>query len=88
MSEVPPYIGTAEVGKACRMTTRRARRMLARVGVLERHGTLWVVSDSRLREVLPDVYQRVFEWYVFGQNESQARPAETSGDQFSAPQRG
>jgi len=45
---------------ACEMTTRDARRMLSRAGILERLGGHWSVAESRLRERLPDVYERVY----------------------------
>jgi hypothetical protein len=69
MSEMPPHLTPAVVGKACRMRTEKARRMLRRAGILERLGGAWVVGDSRLRERLPDVYERVFAYIVLEQAE-------------------
>jgi hypothetical protein len=58
-ADLPPYLTTAEVAKACEMKTRRVRGMLMRAGILERLGRLWVVGDSRLRARLPEIYGRV-----------------------------
>lgn len=61
---VPPYLSTGEVAEACEMPTRDARRMLERAGILERLGGHWSVAESRLRERLPDVYDRVFSMFA------------------------
>lgn len=66
MSDVPPYITPGQVGKACRMTRLKARRMLVRAGIAEKLGGAWVVGATRLRERLPEVYERVFEAFAFG----------------------
>lgn len=66
MNTIPPYLTTADVAKACGMQTHKARRMLKRAGIAERLGDAWVVSESRLRERLPDVYDRVFALFAMG----------------------
>lgn len=71
MSEVPPLLTPAQVGKACRMSRRKAKSWLRRAGILELHGKHWVVSEARLRERLPDVYDRVFTVFVL---ETQSDP--------------
>jgi hypothetical protein len=78
MSEVPPYITPSQVGKASDMSTKRARRFLQRSGILEKIGGHWLVSESRLRERLPDMYDRVFHWFVLA---DQKRPETPKGDQ-------
>lgn len=81
MSEIPAYIEPAIVAKACKvksngrkMTTRDARRMLDRAGILEHLGGNRVVADSRLRERLPDVYERVFSYFALRTTEDQGEP--------------
>jgi hypothetical protein len=86
VSEIPPYIDAAVVAKACvrkadgtKMTTRDARRMLHGAGILERpggarRGKPTVVADSRLRERLPDVYDRVFAYFAQKTSEDQGEP--------------
>lgn len=59
---MPPYIGTALVAKACGYTTKGARGFLRRAGVLDRIGSRWLVSEAKLRDRLPDVYERVFSY--------------------------
>lgn len=60
MSEVPPYLTPSQVGRACRMSRRKAKSLLRGAGILERIGDRWYVGESRLRERLPDVYDRVY----------------------------
>ena len=67
MSDVPPLLSPAQVGRACRMSRRAAKTMLRGAGVLDRHGNgRWYAGATRLRERLPDVYDRVFEYFEFG----------------------
>jgi len=61
VNRLPPYIRAGIVGEACGMTTRQAKAMLQRAGIGELMGGCWVVGESRLRERLPEVYDRVFE---------------------------
>ena len=60
---IPPYISPGQVGKACSINRWKAKRLLSRAGILERIGGQWAVGDSRLRERLPEVYDRVFLWF-------------------------
>ncbi len=60
MSEVPPLLTPSQVGKACRMSRRKAKGLLRAAGILEQIGERWYVGESRLRERLPDVYDRVY----------------------------
>lgn len=64
MSGVPPLISPAEVARACRMSRRKAKNLLRAVGILEQVGERWYVGEARLRERLPDVYDRVFEAFA------------------------
>lgn len=64
MSAIPPYIRVSVVAKACGRPLRPVRRQLDRAGILERDGHLFVVGDSRLRERLPELYDRVFSYYA------------------------
>jgi hypothetical protein len=60
LSEVPPLLTPAQVGKANRMSRRKAKGLLRAAGILEKIGERWYVGESRLRERLPDVYDRVY----------------------------
>lgn len=64
--QLPPLLTPAEVGKACRMSRRKAKNLLRRVGILQQIGERWFVAESRLRERLPDVYDRVYEAHMLG----------------------
>lgn len=46
------------------MTRRKAKSWLRRAGILELHGGRWVVSETRLRDRLPDVYDRVYAAFI------------------------
>jgi hypothetical protein len=62
---VPPLPTPAQVGKACNMSRRSAKALLRGAGILEQHANgRWYVGEARLRERLPDVYDRVFEYFV------------------------
>lgn len=76
MSDIPAYLTPALVAKANRMRTEAMRDKLSRAGILERDGEhRWHVASSRLRERLPDVYERVFSHIVLRDVEtSQAKP--------------
>jgi hypothetical protein len=60
---IPPYITPGEVGEACGTDQRTAKRLLQRAGILEKIGGHWSVGDSRLRERLPEVYERVYTYF-------------------------
>jgi hypothetical protein len=66
VSELPPLISPALVGKACRMSRRKAKGLLRAAGILEQLGERWYVGETRLLERLPDVYDRVLAYIVFG----------------------
>jgi len=63
-STVPPYISPAQVGKACGVTKKVARALLLGAGILVRIGGRWYAGESQLRERLPEVYDRVYAWFV------------------------
>lgn len=67
--QMPPYLTPAQVGKACGMSRRSAKNMLRGAGILERIGERWYVGESRL----PDVYDRVYESLVLGDDKEQRR---------------
>lgn len=48
------------------MSRRAAKTMLRGAGILELVGGRWKVGESRLRDRLPDVYDRVFEHFTMG----------------------
>jgi len=59
---IPAYPLAATVAKANEQERRSMIRRLAGVGILERHGGRWCVSQSRLRERLPDYFDRLYEF--------------------------
>jgi hypothetical protein len=67
---VPCGYGAGGAGGFPRSSTARAaakgtaKSMLRGAGVLELIGERWFVAESRLRERLPDVYDRVYEAFV------------------------
>jgi hypothetical protein len=63
---LPPLLTPAQVGRACRMSRRKAKNLLRAVGILELIGERWFVAESRLRDRLPDVYDRVYEAHLLG----------------------
>jgi hypothetical protein len=65
-ASIPPYLSPAQVGRACGISRRKAKTLLGGAGILERIGERWYVRESRLRERLPDVYDRVFADMVLG----------------------
>jgi hypothetical protein len=69
---MPPYIRISLVAKACEVPLQTARRMLVRAGITERLGHLLVVGDGRLRERLPEVYERVFSYIALQSEENQS----------------
>lgn len=81
MSEIPPYITPSQVGRACRMTNRKAKSLLRRAGILERIGDRWCVGESQLRERLPEVYDRVYAHIVLRTRTDSNRPEPTRTDQ-------
>jgi hypothetical protein len=60
---VPAYLEPGEVATACEMTTGKVRSLLERAGILEKLGAHHVVGESRLKARLPELYDRVFEYY-------------------------
>lgn len=63
---IPPLLSPAQVGKTCNMSRRAAKNMLRSAGVIEQVGARWYVGEARLRGRLPDVYDRVYEYFVMG----------------------
>ena len=64
---IPPYLTMREIAKACRLPTWKVKRRLLATGIAERHGgprSGWVVGESRLRERLPEMYDRVWEHFA------------------------
>jgi hypothetical protein len=71
---VPPYLEPGEVATACEISVAKARSLLERANILEKLGAHHVVGESRLRERLPELYDRVFAYYEL-QNENEAKRA-------------
>ena len=64
MSSVPPYLTPGQIGRACGLNRRKALRLLKRAGVAVMIGDRWAIGESALREHLPEVYDRVFTFFV------------------------
>lgn len=80
---VPPLIPTAVVAKAAGITTRQARSLLRRSGVLHRSGRYWYARRGLLRERLEDVFEDVFAFYelpIEGRGCTQVRRVAVHGD--------
>jgi hypothetical protein len=60
---VPSLIRLRQYAEACRITRGVALRRLRAVGILQCIGKRYYVGDSRLRERLPDDYERVYLWF-------------------------
>lgn len=69
--QVPPYLKPSLIGRACGLSRREAKALLRKAGLLERIGTHDYVGDSKLRERLPEVYDRVYAFVALGSNETQ-----------------
>lgn len=66
MTEIPALLSPAQVGRANKWSRRKAKGLLRAAGILELVGGRWYVGESRLRERLPDVYDRVYERFAMG----------------------
>lgn len=77
MTDIPPYLTPSQIGRACRMTSRKAKSLLRRAGILERIGERWLVGESQLRERLPEVYDRVYSHIVLRAGTDPNRPERT-----------
>jgi hypothetical protein len=63
--QVPPYLSPGQIGRACDLSRKSALTELAGAGLVERNNRRRIrISSSRLRERLPDVYDRVYAWFV------------------------
>jgi hypothetical protein len=65
--KVPPWLSTGEIARACGLDRRKVVRELRSVHLLDRPGRYYRVSSSRLRERLPDHYDRVYSWFALGE---------------------
>lgn len=61
---VPVRIRVSEFAAANGITPKVARRRLKACGLLERMGGIDEVGDVRLRERMPDEYERVYSWFA------------------------
>jgi len=62
--QVPPYLSPGQVGRACEISRKAALTELKGADLVERRGGRLRISASRLRERLPDYYDRVYQWFV------------------------
>lgn len=63
--ELPAYLEVALIAKANNMSTEKTRRKLHRAGILEPDGPhRYHVAESRLRERLSDMHERVYSYLV------------------------
>jgi hypothetical protein len=63
---VPPYLSPGKIARACGVTRMVAMRELRGANLLEKRDGRWRVSESRLRERLPDYHDRVYTFFVLG----------------------
>lgn len=71
MNQVPPYVPVAMIALACKesgMTRKAALGIVKRAGILERKGQYYVVPESKLREELPEIYDRVYAHCMVSQH--------------------
>jgi hypothetical protein len=61
---VPPYLSPGQIGLACGVSRKVALAELRRASLLELRGGRWRISESRLRERLPDYHDRVYAFFV------------------------
>jgi hypothetical protein len=61
---VPPYLSPGKIARACGVTRMVAMRELRGASLLEKRDGRWRVSESRLRERLPDYHDRVYAFFV------------------------
>jgi hypothetical protein len=64
LSGIPPYLSPGQIGRACGLNRRKVLRLLRRAGVAELIGDRWAIGESALRERLPEVYDRVYLFFV------------------------
>jgi hypothetical protein len=73
MNPVPAYLEVSEIADANALPTRKMRRRLRNAGILEPNGPhRYHVAASRLRERLPEYYDRVFSRIALRLNEPDA----------------
>lgn len=77
---VPPYVSPGQIARACGTNRWQVLRKLRNMKLAERHGTQWCVSDRALREHLPAMYDRVFDYFL-RRAESRAEASEVSGSE-------
>jgi hypothetical protein len=61
---VPAYLFPSKIARASGYSRKAVLTLLRGADLIERHGRLALVSRSRLRERLPDLYEDVYELYV------------------------
>lgn len=66
---VPFLIPPSKIAEASGMSRKALLTILRGAALLDRHGRRDLVSRSRLRERLPDLYEDVYELYVLNDDE-------------------
>lgn len=63
--DVPAYLGTGVIAKACRMSPYQVRTALKNAGLIDPDNPVRPIRVSRsgFREKLSDMYDDVFEYY-------------------------
>lgn len=70
MNAIPAYLTPALIAAAAKEDTRSVRSKIRRAGILEQDGPhRYQVAASRLRERLPEYYERVVGHLALGLNE-------------------
>lgn len=62
-SPVPPTLSPGEIARCVGLSRRSVLAELRAAGVVDKEGSRYRISRSRLRERKPDYYESVFRWF-------------------------
>ena len=85
--KVPPWLSTGEIARACELNRQKVVRELRSVHLLDKPGRFYRVSASRLRERLPDHYDRVYAFFVLEGGPPHRRSSKVREGQGRSPRR-
>jgi hypothetical protein len=67
LDDVPPSITPALLSNACGWTRKKAAGEMRRAGVLRQKGRFYDASSRKMKERMPDEYERVYRYCVLGE---------------------
>jgi flagellar capping protein FliD len=76
---VPPTLSPGEIARACGVTRDKALTELKSAGLIEWRGGRMRISESKLRERLPDHYDRVYRFFVLEEQGRRKSPRVSKG---------